>query len=100
MKEYGHIEKMETIRVQHEEALKELERVLDFLEGHQAEFVSLVEYYGSDQRRQDLADEEQHLIPSTMKRGVLSEDEIYFLMMDYRDAAIRMLEVAAPMLKV
>ena len=34
-----------------------------------------------------------------MKRGVLSEDEIYELMGDYRDTAIHMMEVALRMIK-
>lgn len=99
MKDYGHIEKMENCRVQHGEMLRELERLLEKLEAHQEDYEALIEYYYSEQRAQDLRDDEAGLIPSTMKRGVLSEDEIYDLMGEERDAAIHMMEVALRMIK-
>lgn len=99
MEKYVHIEKMETIRVQHQEMLEKANALLDEIDGHHGEYQSLIEYYYSDQRAKDLEDDAQNLIPQTLKRGVLSEDEIFELMGDYRDTAIRMLEIAVRMLK-
>ena len=99
MEKYEHITKMETILVDHEEMLKALNQHLDALEARQDDYTALLEYYYSDQRNQDLEDEENHRIPQTLARGVLSEDGIFDLVGDYRDTAIRMMEVALKMLK-
>ena len=37
----------------------------------------LSEYYGSDEWKQDFADDEAGLLPKDLKRGVLSEDSIW-----------------------
>ena len=37
----------------------------------------LAEYYGSDEWKQDFADDEDGLLPKDLKRGVLSEDGIW-----------------------
>ena len=37
----------------------------------------LKEYYGSDEWKQDFADDEAGLLPHDLKRGVLSEDGIW-----------------------
>ena len=37
----------------------------------------LSEYYGSDEWKQDFADDEAGLLPKNLKRGVLSEDGIW-----------------------
>lgn len=99
MKNYDHITKMESIMVWHEKAIKDLEALLDTMEAHQEDYASLMEYYYSDQRNQDLEDDENGLIPQDLHRGVLSEDEIFDLMGDYRDTAIHMMEAALSMLK-
>lgn len=100
MEKYAHIQKMEAIRVAHADMLQKLEEDLDTLAAHQKDYAALMEYYYSDQRNQDLQDEENDLIPKTMRRGVLSEDEIFDLMGDYRDIALRMAEIAIQMLKL
>lgn len=100
MEKYAHIEKMEDILVSHEDMLQKLGGLLDTLEASQKDYTALIEYYYSDQRNQDLQDEENNLIPKTMRRGVLSEDEIFDLVGDYRDTALRMAEIAIGMLKL
>lgn len=99
MKSFEHIEKMETIMNSHEDIIKKLDDDLDFIENHQEDYNSLIEYYFSEQRNQDLEDDKNGIIPKTMSRGVLSEDLIYDLMSDYYDLGIRMLEVSAKILK-
>ena len=99
MEPYTHITQMETIMVDHEKMLRELNRLLDTLDARQADYQALLDYYDSDQRNQDLRDDENHLIPQTLARGVLSEDEVFDLTEDYRDTALRMVEVALHMLK-
>ncbi len=99
MDKYAHITKMETIRVQQDEMLRELNRLLDAMEEHRQEYKDLITYYYSQQREQDLRDDAAHLIPETLSRGVLSEDGIFDLVGDYRDTAIRMLEIGVGMVK-
>lgn len=99
MEKYAHITKMENIMVQHNETLKELNQLLDSLDAQREDYKKLMDYYYSEQRSQDLDDDSNHLIPENLHRGVLSEDEIYDLIGEYRDTAIRMLEIAVRMIK-
>ena len=98
-KKYEHITQMEQIMVRQEETVKKLEAVLEALDAQQEDFRALSEYYYSEQREQDLADEEHHLIPEDLHRGVLSEDEVYNLFLDAHGAALHMIETALKLLR-
>ena len=50
----------------------------------------LEKYYGSDDWKQDFADDEQGLLPQDLKRGVLSEDGILNVLTDNQDLHARM----------
>ena len=50
----------------------------------------LEKYYGSDDWKQDFADDEQGLLPQDLKRGVLSEDGIWNVLTDNQDLNARM----------
>ena len=52
-------------------------------------------YYGSDDWKQDFADDEQGLLPQDLKRGVLSEDGIWNVLTDSRDLNTRMKEIVS-----
>lgn len=52
-------------------------------------------YYGSEQWRQDLADDEAGKLPANLKRGVLSEDAAFDALTDYRRLLSEMLYAAA-----
>ena len=97
---YEHISRMENIMVRQEETIKNLEAVLSELDAQQKDYEALFGYYYSEQRSRDLEDEEKHLIPEDLHRGVLSEDEIYNLILDSRDAALHMVETALKILKI
>lgn len=99
LKDYSHITKFENILDSNNEALKKADDILENLEKLVPKFKELVEYYYSDQRDNDLKDDDLDKIPNSIKRGVLSEDEIYNMMINYRETAIKMLEVATSMLK-
>lgn len=99
MEQYAHIIKMEHCMVEQQKLLQEMSQLLDAFQKHREEYRALLTYYYSEQREQDLADDSKHLIPETMHRGVLSEDEIFDLIGEYRDTAIQMLDVAVQMLK-
>lgn len=99
MNSYEHIVKMEKIKNDYWQMIKDLEKMLDRIEANQEDYQALIQYYYSEQRDQDLKDDEQDRIPKTLCRGVLSEDEIFDLMGDCYNAGIRMMEDALKMIK-
>ena len=54
---------------------KEIQRDVDTLSA----------YYGSDEWKQDFADDEAELLPKDLKRGVLSEDGIWNLLKEWKN---------------
>ena len=66
-------------------AVKRLSVALDKWETTQDDITALGEYYGSDLWRQDFADDEAGLLPADLKRGVLSEDGLWNLLVDVRE---------------
>lgn len=93
MKDYKHITEMENILNSTEVLVNKLNELLDKLEENKKEYLSLIDYYYSDKRYEDLDDDEKGLIPSDLNRGVLSEDLIYNLISDYHQLNIRMIEL-------
>ena len=55
------------------------------LKAVKADVAELSKYYGSDLWKQDLAADEAGILPSDLKRGVLSEDGLWNLLSDYRE---------------
>lgn len=75
-------------------AVKRLSVALDKWESAQEDITALGEYYGSDLWRQDFADDEAGLLPADLKRGVLSEDGLWNLLVDVRELNV-LLKVTA-----
>ena len=75
-------------------AVKRLSVALDTWESAQEDITALGEYYGSDLWRQDFADDEAGLLPADLKRGVLSEDGLWNLLVDVRELDV-LLKVTA-----
>lgn len=71
------------------EAMEEPMMSLDTYEKAQKAIAVLSEYYGSKDWKQDYADDEAGLLPKDLKRGVLSEDGIWNLLSDWREAKAR-----------
>lgn len=99
MEKYSHISEMENILNEHQQRLVSLNELLNDLANKVPEFKALTEYYYSDQRQQDLEDDEKGLIPNELKRGVLSEDAIYNVLIEAYEASVNMLELATLYLK-
>ena len=64
----------------------------DYVEAQEA-LRELDAYYGSDEWKQDFADDEAGRLPQDLRRGVLSEDGIWNLLNDSRDLNTRMQEM-------
>lgn len=94
------ITKMENIMTKQENILESMEKLLNELDSNQKNYENLFDYYYSDIRNQDLKDEENHCFPENLRRGVLSEDELYNLFSDSHDLAIHMIETALNILKI
>ena len=67
------------------EAIAELSAALDKYLAVQEAIATLSAYYGSDEWKQDFADDEAGLLPAGLKRGVLSEDGIWNLLAEVRE---------------
>lgn len=71
-------------------AVMMLSAALDRYEAVQKDLMTLDEYYGSEEWKQDFADDEAGLLPADLKRGVLSEDGIWNLLTDARELNSRL----------
>ena len=77
------------------ERIQYMEQLLDFVlkarkeqdkqERIQEAIRILSEYYGSDEWKQDFADDEAGRLPNDLKRGVLSEDGIWNVLSSEED---------------
>ena len=95
MKQTDRISSMEQLMERASSAVINFSAALDkFVEAQQA-IAALNDYYGSDEWKQDFADDEAGLLPADLKRGVLSEDGIWNLLADNRELMNRMKEVIA-----
>lgn len=99
MEKYAHIIKHEKTLNDYEVKCRDLTNLLAFFEQNQDEFYQLIDYYQSEERTQDLIDDEQQKIPIEIHRGVLSEDAIYNLYGEYRELSLRMLEIGTAFFK-
>ena len=66
------------------QAVMRLSAALDDYAEAQEAIRELSAYYGSDEWKQDFADDEQGRLPKDLKRGVLSEDGLWNLLEDYK----------------
>ena len=67
------------------EAVAELSAALDKYQAAQEAIATLSAYYGSNEWKQDFADDEAGLLPTGLKRGVLAEDGIWNLLAEVRE---------------
>ena len=74
MKQIERIRQMEQLLDKVSATVAELSEALDKYEEVQEAIATLNAYYGSDEWKQDFSDDEKGLLPSDLKRGVLSED--------------------------
>ena len=73
-------------------AVDKLMEAFDAYEAVQKDFLKLSDYYGSTAWMRDYEADEAGKLPADLKRGVLSEDEVYDLLEDNHELAVRMLK--------
>ena len=71
-------------------AVMELSAALEIYIEAQESVTILNEYYGSEDWKSDFAADEAGLLPSGLKRGVLSEDAVWNMLSDCRELDKRM----------
>ena len=89
------ISQMEEILQTAKGAVQRLDAALEEYEALLEPLRVLDAYYGSREWLQDLDDDRDGKLPADLKRGVLSEDEIYDLLTEARELARRMTDLAA-----
>ena len=82
------VERIKQMEQRFERALSELknrrEAAVESL-SLQEDIAALEEYYGSNEWKQDFADDEAGKLPAELKRGVLSEDGLWNLLSDWKE---------------
>lgn len=78
--------------------LKEFEKKLSEYESIQKDIKNISDYYGSEEWF-SLLDEYEKGNLKDIKTGILSEDSAYDLIIDNKELAIKMLEIATKILK-
>ena len=76
------IKRMERKLNRASKAVRRLSAALDEYSKVQDDLRELEAYYGSEDWKQDYADDEQGLLPSDLKRGVLAQDAIWNVLED------------------
>ena len=84
---------MENLLGRASQAVLKLSAVLEEYSEAQVALRELENYYGSNEWKQDFADEEAGRLPTDMNRGVLSEDAIWNLLEDNREIKVRIMDI-------
>ena len=95
MEQIERIKQMELRLERAAAVVMEMSATLDMYEAALEDIKALDEYYGSDEWKQDFADDEAGLLPKDLKRGVLSEDGIWNLLSDARELNDRLVGMLA-----
>ena len=90
MKQRERIEEMERHFERASNVVTKLTGALEDFAKVQESIKALEAYYGSKEWKKDFRDDENGLLPSDLKRGVLSEDGIWNLLDDIRELKERM----------
>ena len=90
MESIERIEQMEHRLDRTLDVVRELETAIEHYEAVQEDIRILNEYLGSDDWKADFAEDEAGLLPTDLKRGVLSEDGIWNLLEEWRELEERM----------
>lgn len=99
MKRTDRVSSMEKIMDEMQTGVSELRTALDRFSDGQKRYGRLIDYYGSTQWLKDYEADEAGKLPADLKRGVLSEDGMYGLILEYKELLIDLLATAENGLK-
>ena len=89
-KQLNRIKRMESYLDEMTLAVKELSGALEKYEKFEKKYYKLENYYGSSDWMDDFEADEAGLLPVDFKRGVLSEDALYNLIIEHKELMTRM----------
>ena len=89
-KQLNRIKRMESCLDEAVLTVKELSLALEKYEKLEKKYYKLENYYGSSAWLDDFEADEEGLIPQEIKRGVLSEDAVYNLIVEHKELMRRM----------
>ena len=89
-KQLNRIKRMESYLDEAALTVTELSLALEKYENIEKKFYKLEDYYGSSAWLDDFEADEAGLIPHEIKRGVLSEDTVYNLIVEQKELMTRM----------
>ena len=84
---------MESILQEAADIFGQFSPMLERYEAIQSQITALKAYYGSQEWRDDFASDAAGLLPPDLRRGVLSEDEVYDLLLLNRGLLAHMREI-------
>ncbi len=84
MTQIDRITRMEALLDKSKEVVKRLDQTLEDFAELESDIAELEAYYTSPQWRKDYEADEDGKLPKDLKRGVLSEDEIWNVLGDYK----------------
>ena len=93
MTQIERIAKMESILQEAADTLGQFGSVLERYEAIQSQIMALKAYYSSQEWQDDYACDTAGLLPPDLRRGVLSEDEVYDLLLLNREILTHMREI-------
>ena len=99
MEQIERIKAMEALLNECADAVSRYAAETERFEAVQEKIRALSDYYGSGDWYADCEAQEEGRLPEGLKCGVLSEDLAYSAIIENRDTAIRMLEIATGILK-
>ena len=99
MNQIERISKMEKKFDQASSAILKLSEALDNYNATIEAIDEVSDYYGSDEWKKDYADDEARLLPTELKRGVLSEDGIWNMITNDHELMVQMLETITERLR-
>ncbi len=94
MEQIKRIQRMEEIFDRAESTITDLQKAVDAYQKIKTEIDELEEYYYNGLWRKDFEDDNSGKIPTELKRGVLSEDEVWNMFEDRAELFCQMREMA------
>ena len=95
MTQIERIQRYETMLDRVDRANGVLARALEAFEKTEPLCAELDEYLASEEWKQDFEDDEAGRLPATLKRGVLSEDGIFYALEEHRQLLAELLRTVA-----
>ncbi len=93
------IKQMEMILNQTDELINKMAVLVKRWKKNEVDFHKLMDYYGSEEWHNDRKDDEEHIIPQDLPRGVLSEDAVHNTYGNRKEVAIDMIRAGVSSLE-